>query len=154
MTNANILTVPTPLGDMTLVEKEGRLAELRLTASRHEGEVERETPLLLQAAAQLQEYFARRRKTFSLPLAPQGTAFQQAVWAALQDIPYGKTQSYGGLAAVIGKPGAARAVGMANNRNPLPIFIPCHRVIGANGQMVGYGGGLDVKEYLLKLETP
>ncbi len=150
----NILLVDTPLGVMTLVEQEGRLVALRLQASRNDGEIEQETPLLLQAAEELQEYFGRRRKTFSVPLAPQGTAFQKAVWAALQDIPYGKTQSYGDIAKALGKPRAARAVGMANNRNPLPIFIPCHRVIGAKGDMVGYGGGLDVKEYLLKLETP
>ncbi len=150
----SILLVDTPLGAMTLVEQDGRLAALRLKASRNDGEIEQETPLLLQAAEELHEYFGRRRKTFSVPLAPQGTAFQQAVWAALQDIPYGKTQSYGDIAKALGKPRAARAVGMANNRNPLPIFIPCHRVIGANGDMVGYGGGLDVKEYLLKLETP
>ena len=121
----NILTIQTPLGAMTLVERGGALAELRLKAYAKDDEHEQETPLL-----------------------------RQAVWSALLDIPYGHTLSYGDIAKAIGKPKASRAVGMANNRNPLPIFIPCHRVIGADGKMVGYGGGLDVKDYLLKLETP
>ncbi|HPJ03182.1 MAG TPA: methylated-DNA--[protein]-cysteine S-methyltransferase [Candidatus Limiplasma sp.] len=150
----NILTIQTPLGAMTLVEGNGALTELRLKAFANDGEQEQETPLLNQAAQELHDYFSRRRKTFSVPLAPEGTAFQQTVWSALRDIPYGHTLSYGGVAKAIGKPNASRAVGMANNRNPLPIFIPCHRVIGADGKMVGYGGGLDVKDYLLKLETP
>ncbi|MBE0601039.1 MAG: methylated-DNA--[protein]-cysteine S-methyltransferase [Firmicutes bacterium] len=149
----NVLTVSTPLGDMTLVEQQGTLSELWLKAHTKEDETERETPLLLQAARELREYFAGMRKTFTVPLAPVGTAFQRAVWAALLTIPYGKTMSYGGIAAQIGKPKASRAVGMANNRNPLPIFIPCHRVIGADGTMVGYGGGLGLKEALLQLET-
>ena len=148
-----IKTVATPLGDMTLVERSGKLTELRLKASTGEGEQEQETPLLKQAAKELSEYFGGGRTTFSVPLEAEGTAFQQSVWNALRQIPYGQTLSYGGVAANIGKPKAARAVGMANNRNPLPIFIPCHRVIGADGQMVGYGGGIDVKTFLLDLEA-
>ena len=149
----NILTVSTPLGDMTLAEQDGKLKELRLKAYAQDGELEQETPLLKQAARELREYFAGTRKVFTVPLEPEGTAFQRAVWDALLTIPYGQTLSYGGVAAKIGKPKASRAVGMANNKNPLPIFIPCHRVIGADGKMVGYGGGINIKEALLKLET-
>lgn len=109
-------------------------------------------PLLRQAVSELDEYFRGSRQGFTLPLAPQGTPFQHSVWEALQKIPYGSTCSYGEIAAAIGNPKASRAVGMANNRNPLPIVIPCHRVIGADGRLVGYGGGLDIKRKLLALE--
>jgi methylated-DNA-[protein]-cysteine S-methyltransferase len=102
--------------------------------------------------SQLKEYFAGQRQRFELPLAPEGTPFQQRVWRALQDIPYGVTISYAQLAARIGQPTASRAVGLANGSNPLPIVIPCHRVIGANGALTGYGGGLPIKERLLALE--
>jgi methylated-DNA-[protein]-cysteine S-methyltransferase len=104
------------------------------------------------ARQQLAEYFAGARRVFDLPLAPAGTPFQQRVWRALLEIPYGRTVSYGELARAIGSPGAARAVGLANNRNPIAIVIPCHRVIGADGSLTGYGGGLHVKEHLLALE--
>ena len=109
--------------------------------------------LLREAAQQLREYFAGRRREFSLPLAPQGTAFQQQVWQALQRIPYGHTWSYAELARHIGRPQATRAVGAANGRNPIPILIPCHRVIGADGSLVGFGGGLPTKVALLRLES-
>lgn len=109
-------------------------------------------PLLQQAVRELDEYFRGERRVFTLPLAPQGTPFQHSVWEALQRIPYGTTCSYGEIAATIGNPRASRAVGMANNKNPLPILIPCHRVIGADGRLVGYGGGLDIKKKLLALE--
>ena len=111
-----------------------------------------ETPLLKEAVAQLKEYFDGTRREFDLPLALEGTAFQRAVWEALLTIPYGETRSYGQIAQSIGNPKACRAVGMANNRNPIAIIVPCHRVIGANGKLVGYGGGLDIKERLLALE--
>ncbi|GGH84503.1 methylated-DNA-[protein]-cysteine S-methyltransferase [Pullulanibacillus pueri] len=101
---------------------------------------------------QLQEYFAGERRQFTVPLCLKGTPFQKKVWTALQDIEYGKTQSYKQLAESIGRPKAVRAVGRANNQNPLAIFIPCHRVVGSNGALVGYGGGLSKKEYLLNLE--
>ena len=110
------------------------------------------SPLLDAAEAQLREYFAGTRRTFDLPLAPRGTAFQQRVWAALRAIPYGETHTYGELAAAIGSPSASRAVGMANHHNPTPIVIPCHRVIGANGTLTGYAGGLETKRRLLALE--
>ncbi|MGL5206545.1 MAG: methylated-DNA--[protein]-cysteine S-methyltransferase [Acidaminococcaceae bacterium] len=101
---------------------------------------------------QLQEYFSGRRRAFSLPLALSGTKFMQEVWQALLDIPYGEVRSYGDIAKTIEKPKACRAVGMANNRNPLPIVIPCHRVVGTNGKLIGYAGGLQCKDKLLKLE--
>ena len=101
---------------------------------------------------QLEEYFSGKRSSFSLPMAPVGTQFMQDVWQALVTIPYGEVRSYRDIAKAIGNPKACRAVGMANNRNPLPIIIPCHRVIGANGKLVGYAGGLDCKEKLLALE--
>ncbi|MDO4724249.1 MAG: methylated-DNA--[protein]-cysteine S-methyltransferase [Comamonadaceae bacterium] len=109
-------------------------------------------PLLAAAARQLGEYFAGSRRAFDLPLSPQGTDFQQRVWQALRAIPYGHTRSYAQLAAAIGQPKAMRAVGAANGRNPLPIIVPCHRVIGANGALVGFGGGLPTKLFLLRLE--
>jgi methylated-DNA-[protein]-cysteine S-methyltransferase len=104
------------------------------------------------AIAQLGEYFAGARRTFELPLAPRGTEFQRRVWRALREIPYGKTISYGELARRIGQPSASRAVGLANGANPLPIIVPCHRVIGADGTLTGFGGGLAVKRKLLALE--
>lgn len=105
-----------------------------------------------QAAEQLQEYFQGKRREFTLPLQPVGTSFQQKVWQALLQIPYGETRSYGQIAAAAGNPKAARAVGMANHNNPIAIVIPCHRVIGANGKLVGYASGLDMKAKLLRLE--
>ncbi len=103
---------------------------------------------------QLKEYFSGKRKTFKIRLAPQGTPFQHAVWQALRTIPYGHTTSYGQIAKAIGNPKAARAIGAANGHNPLSIIVPCHRVIGSNGTLVGYGGGLSIKEALLAHETP
>ena len=106
-----------------------------------------------QAVKQLREYFAGKRADFELPLAPEGTEFQRTVWRNLQEIPYGETISYGELAKRVGNPKASRAVGAANGQNPIPIVIPCHRVIGANGKLTGFGGGLPTKEALLALET-
>lgn len=110
------------------------------------------TPLSDQAAAQLSEYFAGGRKTFDLPLAPKGTPFQTAVWNTLPHIPFGETRSYGQIAAAIGNHKATRAVGMACNRNPIWIVIPCHRVVGTNRNLTGYAGGLEMKQWLLQLE--
>ena len=104
------------------------------------------------AVAQLEEYFAGTRRRFDLPLAPRGTEFQRCVWRALTEIPYGRTVSYGELARRIARPGASRAVGLANGANPLPIIVPCHRVIGADGSLTGFGGGLPIKRKLLALE--
>ena len=116
------------------------------------GFIKAETPLIQKAAAQVKEYFDGKRKQFKLPLDMRGTEFQLAVWQALQKIPYGETRSYKEIAASIGRPKAVRAVGMANNRNPISIIVPCHRVIGHDGKLVGYGGGLPLKQYLLELE--
>lgn len=106
-----------------------------------------------EAVRQLRQYFEGKRERFDLPLAPQGTDFQRDVWRTLQDIPYGQTISYGELAKRVGNPRASRAVGAANGQNPIPIVIPCHRVIGVNGKLTGFGGGLPVKEALLELEA-
>lgn len=111
--------------------------------------------ILEQAAREIGEYFEGKRRAFTVPTAAAGTPFQQAVWNALKEIPYGETRTYGEIARRIGHPRASRAVGQANNRNPLPIVVPCHRVIGASGALTGYAGGLAVKERLLELErTP
>jgi len=116
------------------------------------GFVKAETPLIKKAAAHIKEYLSGKRKRFTLPLIMHGTEFQRAVWRALQDIPYGETRSYKEIAAAIGRPKAVRAVGMANHRNPISIIVPCHRVIGHDGSLVGYGGGLPLKRRLLELE--
>lgn len=113
---------------------------------------EADHPLLDAIAAQLDAYFAGERQSFELPLAPEGTDFQRSVWSALARIPYGATCSYATLAHSIGKPAAVRAVGAANGRNPIPIVLPCHRVIGADGSLTGFGGGLPTKRFLLELE--
>ena len=138
------------LGSVTFVEKDGAL--LAITTHRTYEGIKQETPLINEAYRQLSEYLLGERKRFDLPLNPQGTVFQQQVWKALCDIPYGETRSYKQIAEAIGNPKAVRAVGMANNRNPLLIVVPCHRVIGANGKLVGYGAGIEKKEFLLKLE--
>lgn len=114
--------------------------------------INNENNVLREANKQLQEYFRGERKEFNLPLHLNGTEFQQKVWRALQEIPYGETRSYGEIAKAVGSPKGSRAVGGANNKNPVMIFVPCHRVIGANGALVGFGGGLSVKQYLLELE--
>ena len=113
---------------------------------------EKATPLLRRTARQIEEYLYGQRTTFDLPLKPEGTEFQQSVWKSLQTIPYGETRSYRDIAEQIGCPKACRAVGMANHRNPITIIIPCHRVIGTDGSLTGYGGGLPLKQQLLNLE--
>lgn len=113
---------------------------------------EEETLLLRTAGRELTEYFSGKRESFTVPLKPEGTPFECTVWNALRDIPYGETRTYGQLAASIGKPTASRAVGHANSLNPLSVFLPCHRVIGAGGRLTGYAGGLAMKERLLMLE--
>ncbi len=114
---------------------------------------EKETTLLKQAITELKAYFAGQRRHFDLPLDEQGTDFQKRVWAALREIPYGQTRSYKQIAEAAGSPHGYRATGMANNRNPISIVTPCHRVIGADGTLTGYGGGLDIKKKLLELEA-
>jgi len=139
-----------PTGEIWIAEEKGSICEVY--REKIEAEIS-ETPLIKKTAAQLEEYFAGKRKAFDLPLNPQGTEFQKKVWKALQEIPYGKTVSYKDIAEKIGSPKASRAVGGANNKNPISIIIPCHRVIGANGALVGYAGGLDMKRELLELEV-
>lgn len=112
------------------------------------------SPLLTEACRQLREYFAGERHEFSLPVrVTRGSDFDRAVWSKIAEIPYGETATYGDIARAVGDPGAARAVGVACNRNPLPLVVPCHRVIGANGKLVGFGGGLHRKRFLLELEA-
>lgn len=143
-------TYETGLGSVTFIEEDGALLAISMQRSL-EG-VEKETSLTKEAYAQLSEYLNGKRKTFDLPFKMRGTQFQEQVWNALLDIPYGETRSYKQIAEAIGNPKAVRAVGMANNRNPLLIIVPCHRVIGKNGSLVGYGEGLEMKEFLLRLE--
>lgn len=142
----------TSLGTMGLEEEEGALVRLRLPGQPMPRIASRPTPLLLRGEQQLVEYLEGRRRDFDLPLAPKGTPFQQRVWAALRDIPWGETRTYRDIARAVDCPKGFRAVGMANNRNPLPIFIPCHRVVGADGSLTGYAGGLEMKRALLELE--
>lgn len=139
-----------PLGPLTLLGTEDALTGILFAEAREDAEGP--VPVLEQAVRELEEYFAGQRREFTVPLAPEGTAFQREVWAALEEIPYGTTASYKDIAVRVGKPGAAVAVGQANSRNPIPIIIPCHRVIGANGKMVGYTGGLHIKKALLAVE--
>lgn len=145
------LLCETPIGLLQIVEDDSAITQIRLADNSFSREAE-ETPLLLEAKRQLTEYFSGKRKNFDLPLAPKGTPFQQKVWTALQTIPYGETRSYQQIAEQIGSPKACRAVGLANNKNPIILAIPCHRVIGADGQLVGYAGGIWIKEKLLALE--
>ena len=141
-----------PLGLMMAQEQDGAIIALDFVKSPQPDTAVAQTPLLLEAKKQVLEYFAGLRRGFELPLAPKGTPFQQKVWQALRAIPYGQTRSYGQIAAQVGNPRAGRAVGGANHRNPISLIQPCHRVIGANGRLTGYGGGLDKKEALLALE--
>ena len=147
------LAVDTPFGPMVL-EGEETLTRLwlpnALPDNRGRGE---ESPLLRVARTQLLEYLSGARRSFDLPLDPAGTDFQRSVWEALRAIPYGQTRTYGEMAAAVGRPRALRAVGQANHVNPLPIFIPCHRVVGRGGALTGYAGGLDLKGALLALES-
>lgn len=143
----------TPAGILTIAADEKAICAVSFGRIDVENAEVKETPLITKTITELNEYFKGWRKEFDLPLAPQGTDFQQKVWQVLQNIPYGQTRSYKEIAKAAGSPRGYRAVGMANNKNPIAIIIPCHRVIGANGKMVGYAGGLNTKENLLKLET-
>jgi methylated-DNA-[protein]-cysteine S-methyltransferase len=140
----------TAFGIMTICADEQNIVKLVFGTVAHLIAVE--TPLIREAYRQLTQYLDGRRQSFDVSLNPQGTSFQTNVWRALQAIPYGQTKTYGQIAAEIGKPKAYRAVGLANNKNPLPIFVPCHRVIGADGSLTGYAGGLAIKQKLLELE--
>jgi len=155
-------TIDSPVGPLLLAANDDGVRAIEFQPSRHA--VKREAdwqqvdwaecthPLLHRLQQQLDEYFAGTRRAFDLPLVPRGTAFQCEVWRTLASIPYGETVSYAQLATQLGKPSASRAVGAANGRNPLPIVLPCHRVIGADGSLTGFGGGLPTKRFLLQLE--
>jgi methylated-DNA-[protein]-cysteine S-methyltransferase len=149
-------TMESPVGTLTLTAVDGRLTGLHMDGQRHaptsSEDWERDDDGLAAAVDQLEAYFAGSRETFDVPLDLQGTDFQRRVWAGLLEIPYGETMSYGELARRVARPGASRAVGLANGRNPVAIIVPCHRVIGADGTLTGYGGGLDRKVWLLDHE--
>lgn len=143
--------VDSPIGPLTLISEGDALTAIRFGAESGISPNE-QSEILDCAAQQLEEYFSGRRRAFSVSIRPSGTPFQLSVWQALAGIPYGETVCYADIAVSIGNPKACRAVGMANNRNPLPIIVPCHRVVGKDGKLVGYAGGLETKEWLLKLE--
>ena len=143
----------TSIGKIGIAEKDGCITHLYLPTDNVPRDIELcETPLLREAFEQLELYLNGQLKGFTLPLLPEGTTFMKSVWQKLLDVPYGQTASYKDIAIAVGNPRGARAVGLANNRNPIPIIIPCHRIIGSNGDLVGYGGGLDMKIKLLGLE--
>ena len=142
----------TTLGTMAVGEEDGCITRVWLPNSPMPRLMPHKTPLLERAEGQIREYFDGRRQEFDLPLTFVGTDFQKKVWQALTEIPYGKTVTYGALAERIGCPGGARAVGAANHCNPLPILVPCHRVVGVGGNLTGYAGGMEMKKFLLELE--
>ncbi|MDO5504964.1 MAG: methylated-DNA--[protein]-cysteine S-methyltransferase [Pseudoxanthomonas suwonensis] len=148
---------PGPVGRLLIAADDEGIRAVEFPENRHPAKrdgdwCEGHHLLLDRARTQLDEYFAGVRNGFDLPLAPRGTAFQRMAWDALRTIPYGKTRSYAQQAAAIGRPRAVRAIGAANGRNPIPIIIPCHRVIGSGGALTGFGGGIDTKRFLLRLE--
>ena len=139
----------TPIGKIGLYSNGTQISGLEFRTRENRRD---ELPVLLQAERELQEYFAGRRREFSVPLCMHGTEFQKSVWQIVAEIPYGETATYKDIAVKLGMEKSCRAVGMANNRNPLPIFIPCHRVIGTGGSLKGYAGGVAAKQFLLELE--
>jgi methylated-DNA-[protein]-cysteine S-methyltransferase len=143
----------TPIGTILVAGDADAVHEIHFAGASPQEGWERDDDALKYATVQLRSYFAGKRREFELPLAPRGTEFQRAVWEALQQIPYGDTTTYAELARTIGKPNAVRAVGAANGANPIPIVIPCHRVIGSSGALTGFGGGLSTKRWLLDHEA-
>lgn len=155
MTTIRFRTMDSPVGMLTLAGRDGRLMHLRMTDQTYEPSREgweHDPTAFPEAAEQLEAYFAGDLTTFDLDLDMVGTAFQRRVWEALTTIPYGETRSYGEIARQIDTPGASRAVGLANGHNPISIIVPCHRVIGSNGSLTGYGGGIERKRILLGME--
>jgi len=150
--------IETPIGMLRLYSDDRAVHKISFSCTRQEVAVqsprENARSLLAAASEQLWEYFAGQRQSFDLPLAPMGTDFQQAVWQLIRQIPFGETKTYGELAALLGNPNKARAVGGAANKNPLPLLIPCHRVMGSGGKLTGFAAGLEIKKFLLKLEQP
>lgn len=147
-----IKKIHTKIGNIQIIEEENQIIEIKINAKLEEKAMGKNTPNLEKTAKQLIEYLEGNRKKFDVPFNPKGTKFMQQVWTALQEIPYGEVRSYSEIAKRIGNPKSARAVGMANHRNPIPIIIPCHRVIEANGKLGGYALGIENKEFLLQLE--
>ena len=149
-------TIDSPIGPLTLVSTDGALSGVYLHEQRHrpadETFGEPDARPFTAVIAQLEEYFDGDRTDFDLPLSLRGTPFQRSVWNELTKIPYGETISYGELAALLGNPNASRAVGLANGKNPVCVVVPCHRVVGSNGDLTGYGGGIERKEHLLAFE--
>lgn len=159
MTTLRMRRMASPIGDLTLIASDQGITNILFAGQRpHDVGLPDEIPAdggdrnLAAAATQLAEYFSGSRKEFDLTLDLKGTDFQRQAWLALVDVPYGETTSYGAQAAAVGRPGAARAVGAANGQNPIPIVLPCHRIVGADGSLTGFGGGLDVKRQLLDME--
>lgn len=148
--------MPSAIGELILIEENGALTEIGFTTGKRPSQPptdgDEDGAPLLAVVRQLDEYFSGKRKRFDLKLAPHGTPFQQDVWRALLEIPFGEVVSYSDIANAISRPNAVRAVGLANGSNPIPIVIPCHRVIGKDGSLTGYGGGLPIKQWLLTLE--
>ena len=162
---AYVKYIETKLGKIGIVEEDSKIVKVIIvnennkkskdkedSKNDYENYQEKDTELLLEAKKELEEYFEGKRKEFDLPLEQEGTEFQKRVWNALEKIPYGETRTYKEVAKMIGNEKASRAVGMANNKNNIPIIVPCHRVIGSNGKLIGYALGLDMKKYLLDLE--
>lgn len=145
-----------PIGKLLLVGENSTLERLyfqnKIDNAKLGEDFEENARVFKEVIEQLTQYFSGERRSFDLPLAPDGTDFQQRVWCELQQVPYGETTNYGEIAARMGNPRACRAVGLANGRNPIPIIIPCHRIIGKDGSLTGFGGGLKVKKQLLSLE--
>jgi methylated-DNA-[protein]-cysteine S-methyltransferase len=155
--STHFATVDSPIGELLVIGDGEVVHGLKMNGDGdfddRKAAMTRDQDAYAGALSQLTEYFAGEREEFDLPLDPQGTEFQLAVWRALTEIPYGETRSYGQIAEAVGRPKAARAVGMANNKNPIAVIVPCHRVIGAGGALVGYAGGLERKTLLLELES-
>lgn len=145
--------IDSPIGKIEIIEENDKITEINILKDIKTRNIEQEdTKLLTETEKQLKEYFLGKRTKFTIPLNPKGTVFMKKVWDELLNIPYGEVRTYKEIAEKIGNKNASRAVGMANHKNPIPIIIPCHRVIGSNNKLVGYALGLDVKQYLLNLE--
>lgn len=144
--------INTKIGSIAIIEEDDKIIKININEKEENEITRKETVLLKETEKQIREYFEGKRKTFDVPLNPKGTNFMKNIWTALQDIPYGEVRTYQQIAEKVGNPKASRAVGMANHRNPIPIIIPCHRVIGSNGKLVGYALGMDIKRFLLEWE--
>ena len=149
MKRISALNIDSPIGTLGLCARDGYLVRIVFGGT---DETEYTDPVLYAVRDELNEYFAGVRREFNVPMMPEGTEFQKKVWQALIEIPYGETRSYSEIAEKVGSPKAARAVGMANHVNPIPVIVPCHRVVGKSGKLVGYAGGLDMKTTLIELE--